>query len=682
MSAEPTVTPDEPANDRSVRSWLAHAGPLLAVALVPILDLPLPPESRHPTEALLAVVATLALFLAWLFEWRLGRFEQARLDPWFALAYLPIIALWRDAEGGTNSGYGPLVLGPLVFIALHGRRWHVVTCVAGIAALFVAPPYLLDGDVYPRTQELRRAAIWIVAGLVSGVSINRLVDRAARARRTTELVLDRLPGTVLIIFDRDYRYLAVHGQGSGAADGIPWESLVGATPRELFGPRAGRFEQELLLTMEGTPREFEWTSTTGKRTHLISTSPWVPTGPDDAAAGVLVVRDITDSVQLGRELERDRAFLRAVLDNMQDGIVAIDASGAPQLLNDALREMLGIDEQSDVPQDQWLGSQFRIFDDQDVELAREDTPLLRAFRGEYVPCDSLTVRHADGTRRDLEATAAPIIVYGDAVLGAVMSVHDVTAQREAERMKDQFFALVSHELRTPLAAIIGYLELLDEEEHDNLSDDGREFVTVMQRNSQRLMRLIGDLLFAAQVDAGTLTLVKSEVDIPQIARDAHDTARVRAADRGQVVSLEIEATDDSLSYVGDRDRLGQVLDNLLTNAIKFTPDGGRIDLRVRRGAANGTGDRAILLEVADTGRGIPEDEQERLFERFARARSADEDAVQGVGLGLAITKAIVDAHGGSIELESDVGVGTTFRVVLPATDLDRSGTDRAQQVRA
>ncbi len=676
MTVPASIGIEEPAIDRSVRGWLAHAGPMLAVAVVPIVDLALPSESSHVVEVWIAIAATLSLFIAWLVEWRIGRFDQARLDPLFAFAYLPIIALWRDAEGGSSSGYGPLVLGPLVFLALHARRRHVIACVAGIAAIFVLPPYLLDGDVYPVTQELRRAVIWIAAGLVSGVSINRLVDQASRARRTTELVLDRLPGTVIIIFDRDYRYLSVHGQGSGTADGISWDSLVGATPRELFGTRAGRFEQELLLTIEGTPREFDWTSTSGKRTHLVSTSPWIPTGPDDPAAGMLVVRDITDRVQMERELDRDRAFLRAVLDNMQDGVVAIGTSGSSQLLNDSFRTMLGIDERANVPQDEWLGTMFRLFDDQDRELTREQMPLYRAFAGEYIPCDALTVHLADGTRRDVEATAAPIIVYGDAILGAVMSVHDVTAQREAERMKDQFFALVSHELRTPLAAIIGYLELLDEEEHDNLSDDGREFVSVMQRNSQRLMRLIGDLLFAAQVDAGTLTLVKSTVDVADIALDAHDTAKVRAADRRQTVVLDVDAPSGELPYVGDRDRLGQVLDNLLTNAIKFTPDGGRIDLRVRRQ------DEAIVMEVADTGRGIPAQEQARLFERFARARSADEDAVQGVGLGLAITKAIVDAHGGSIELESEVGVGTTFRVVLPSSSTTSAGTNPTQQVRA
>ncbi|MCW2920911.1 MAG: sensor signal transduction histidine kinase [Thermoleophilia bacterium] len=196
------------------------------------------------------------------------------------------------------------------------------------------------------------------------------------------------------------------------------------------------------------------------------------------------------------------------------------------------------------------------------------------------------------------------------------------------------------------------------------------------------MRLIGDLLFAAQVDAGTLTLVKSRVDVAAIALHAHDSAKVRAADRGQRVMLDVDAPDGELAYLGDRDRLGQVLDNLLTNAIKFTSDGGRIDLRVHERPADGDHDGAIVLEVADTGRGIPLDEQARLFERFARARSADEDAVQGVGLGLAITKAIVDAHGGTIELESEVGIGTTFRVVLPTATDHPPGPGPTQHVRA
>ena len=657
MTGEPERAAErEQQHDPSYRAWLRHAGPMLAVAFIPVADLAIPPRTAHPIEAAIAIVATVALFVTWLVEWRISRYAGGRLDAWYAYAFLAIVALWREAEGGSLSGYGPLVLGPLVFLALHGTRRQLLAGIAGIGAVFIGPVYLLDDADYPQTQELRRATIWILSGLVSGLAIHRLVTEASLARRTTELVLERLPGTVIILFDRNLRHIAVHGQGSGTEDGIPWQSVVGSTPRGLFGPRASRFEQELLLTIQGKPREFEWTSTSGKRVHLISTSPWHATSPDDPAAGVMVIRDVTESVHLARDLDRERAFLRAVLDNMQDGVAAIDSTGNEPVLNDALREMLGLEHRTGLAGQDWLDM---LRDPAGQPIPQDRTPLRRALTGEDIRREPLAVVTPDGEQREFEATAAPILLYGDAVLGSVMTLHDVTARREADRMKDQFFALVSHELRTPLAAIIGYLELLDEEEHDNLSEDGREFVSVMQRNSQRLMRLIGDLLFAAQVEAGTLTLVTGQIDLADVARAAYDTARVRAAERGQVVELSLEPADRPIPYVGDRDRLGQVLDNLLTNAIKFTPDGGRIEIRV----VEGDGD--VCLEVADTGRGIPEAEQARLFERFARARSADEDAVQGVGLGLAITKAIVEAHGGEIQLRSTVGEGTTFIVELP-----------------
>ncbi len=226
--------------------------------------------------------------------------------------------------------------------------------------------------------------------------------------------------------------------------------------------------------------------------------------------------------------------------------------------------------------------------------------------------------------------------------------------QESERQKDEFFALVSHELRTPLTSIIGYLELvLDDEE---LTDDARRFLEIVERNARRLLRLVGDMLFIAQVEAGRMTLERGPVDLLVVAREAVAAAQPSAQRRGVALTLEGEATGEA---EGDRDRLGQMLDNLISNALKFTPEGKAI-----RVIASDTGTAAQVI-VADEGAGIPAEDVARLFERFYRSSSATRRAVPGVGLGLSIVKTIVDGHGGEVLLASDEGEGTTVTVRLP-----------------
>lgn len=227
--------------------------------------------------------------------------------------------------------------------------------------------------------------------------------------------------------------------------------------------------------------------------------------------------------------------------------------------------------------------------------------------------------------------------------------------QEGERLKDEFFALVSHELRTPLTSIIGYLELvLDDEEE--LSDEARRFLEVVERNAKRLLRLVGDMLFVAQVEAGRLSLESHALDLGAIASESVEAARPAAERAGVTLSLEAVAVKPIL---GDRDRFGQMIDNLVSNALKFTPDEGRVVVRL-----SDAGDHAVV-EVSDTGMGIPDEEQQRLFERFFRASSATSRAVPGAGLGLTIVKTIVEAHGGTVGLTSQEGKGTTVCVQLP-----------------
>jgi signal transduction histidine kinase len=237
---------------------------------------------------------------------------------------------------------------------------------------------------------------------------------------------------------------------------------------------------------------------------------------------------------------------------------------------------------------------------------------------------------------------------------------DLAAQNERllelDKLKDEFIALVSHELRTPLTSIRGYTELLLDGEAGALGDEQRQFLGVVERNSHRLLHLVGDLLFLAQIEAGKLALDVGALDLAAAAAESVEAARPAAEEKGITLTL---ATGPVPLLAGDRARVGQLLDNLVANAVKFTPSDGRVDIRVR------SVEKEAVIEVRDSGIGIPAGEKQFLFQRFFRTSTATEQAIQGTGLGLAISKAIVEAHGGQIAVESEEGVGTTFRVTLP-----------------
>jgi signal transduction histidine kinase len=226
--------------------------------------------------------------------------------------------------------------------------------------------------------------------------------------------------------------------------------------------------------------------------------------------------------------------------------------------------------------------------------------------------------------------------------------------RELDRMKDEFVSLVSHELRTPLTSIRGYLELF--RDSGDLTPKQRKFLKVVDRNSQRLLELVGDLLFLAKIDAGAFEIDLDEVDLAQVVEESIEACGPMAESR----KIELVASIENPSpLVGDRARLAQVLDNLVSNALKFTETGGRVEVTLS------SDDGHVLLEVKDTGLGIDPEEQPLLFERFFRSSRATENAIPGTGLGLTITKAIVERHGGWITLESEEDVGTTVRVEIP-----------------
>ncbi len=279
-----------------------------------------------------------------------------------------------------------------------------------------------------------------------------------------------------------------------------------------------------------------------------------------------------------------------------------------------------------------------------------------ADAGEHVEREVDLIGRGDGVL-PTRLTVTPRLDARGEQVGYLIVITDESRAAEVARLKDEFVGAVSHELRTPLSSILGYLELIEDDETRPLDPEHRKFLGIIQRNARRLAKLVGDLLFTAKVEAGQFPLEPRIGMLLPVVTAAVDSARPTADQAG--IELVLHTPPEIAEFRFDPERIGQTLDNLLSNALKFTPAGGRVEVRVEDHGAE------VALTVSDTGPGIAAEDLVRIFDRFARAPAAARDMVPGVGLGLAISQAIVKAHGGTIAVESEVGVGTAFTVRLP-----------------
>jgi two-component system phosphate regulon sensor histidine kinase PhoR len=362
-----------------------------------------------------------------------------------------------------------------------------------------------------------------------------------------------------------------------------------------------------------------------------------------------------------RATREEEQKLRAVLAGMVEGVVVINEHGALVLLNDRAREIFGL-----FPAQDYSGHRL-------VEICR-DPELQHLVRDTIrTPAAAPLAREisiAGETQRVLAVNAAP--VHGDSgPQGYVLVFHEITELKRLEAVRRDFVANVSHELRTPLTAIRGYAETLLSGALDD-PENARKFLAVIERNSERLTRLIDDLLILSDLELGRTELQRTAVPVKAAIEAAFEVVAVKAR-RGGVTLRRQDCTEVS-PINGDGDRVEQVLVNLIDNAVKYTPNGGSVTVTAR-GLTNGERDNDaakprsgeyVEIAVRDTGIGIPSQDLPRLTERFYRVDKARSRELGGTGLGLAIVKHIVQAHGGWMRIESELGKGTTVRVALPA----------------
>jgi two-component system phosphate regulon sensor histidine kinase PhoR len=348
-----------------------------------------------------------------------------------------------------------------------------------------------------------------------------------------------------------------------------------------------------------------------------------------------------------QDLEQEQAKITAMLDAMVEGVIAVDGHEHILLMNEQARTMFGLGTS------RGEGKPF-------LEVIR-NADLHEIFRAVHAGGAGLALRQeivmSSPAQRILGVNAVGLAPAG-VEAGVVMVLHDVTALRQLERVRTEFVANVSHELRTPLTAIQGYLETLLSgalEEPEN----ARRFLEIVLRHSERLGRLLNDLTDLSNIELGKVTLRKESVPLDELVASVVAIIGPRAARSGVTVTANTPAEVPAVA--ADRDRLVQVLINLVDNAVKYTPEGGTVTVITRSG-----GDGTVEIAVADTGIGIPAADLPRITERFYRVDKARSRELGGTGLGLAIVKHLVLAHGGELRIESQEQQGTTVRFTLPS----------------
>ncbi len=445
-------------------------------------------------------------------------------------------------------------------------------------------------------------------------------------------------------------YTAWRGESSALGTGSIWPFYFGAVL--IAGATAYYVARRLVLPLRALERGAREIAR-GRFEHRIPVE-----SADEIGNLARLFNYMTTELHRLNELNISRIITErnkneAILRNLADGVIVTDLHGNVMALSSVAEQWLGVKE--DEARGKPLGELWR------------NRQLLRLIRqiARNPEAKSLAVEIVDRPRsgwqlRTFECKAAPVLTAERERIGVVTIVRDVTREREVDRMKTELVSMVAHELRSPLTSIRGFSELLMDPDLDR--DQVREFASIIHEETSRLSELVNKFLDISRLESGKLQPQKEDLDLAEVVTSVVGSHGSLAQEKN--ITVEWEHRDGLPTIRADRQMMTQLVLNLFSNAVKYSPAGSRVRLDVHKRG------RELVLSVEDEGYGIPKKDLPHIFNKFYRASNVDssENGAQGSGLGLALVQRIVQMHGGRIRVQSEVGKGTTFRVYFPLTE--------------
>jgi PAS domain S-box-containing protein len=535
------------------------------------------------------------------------------------------------------------------------QRWQAEMDAKDVVSYFVTQLKRYDGTpiwVVDRVRVVRdpQGTILYYDGSLVDITEQRRSEEALRASEARyRALVESSPDGIGI--HQDGRVVFVNPAGARLLGAQSPDELVGKPAMDLLHPDyrevvRERIRRSLAEGQPAPPLTEKFIRLDGTVIDVEVTA--VPIIWEGRPAMQVVFRDITERKRMEEELKASEERYRDLFENANDGIYILDRAGRIVSFNRKAEEITGYTVE------EVRGQSYTLLVSSGPERKKARRAFLKNMRGQPDKTE-LTIIRKDGREVILELSTRPIW-QGGQIVGIQGIARDITERKELERLKSDFISTVSHELRTPLTSIKGYVDLVLAGDVGPLTPEQKEFLTIVSQNTTRLTELINDLLEIERLESGRIEFEFDELDLAEVLENVARSLHVNAEQKGLEFLTEIPS---GLKVRGDRDRLTQVFLNLLSNAIKYTP-AGTVELRAHQE------DDAVVVEVRDTGIGLSESDLQKLFQKFFRSDNPYVRKVGGTGLGLSIAKAIVERHGGTITVTSQLGQGSTFTVRLPA----------------